>query len=298
MSKKIPAEIQCPSCHNKFNVELYRIIWIEEPKNRELIFSDELNAVTCPSCNKKTKLKFPFLATNVKKEIAIWYEPYHDDEIDKDVALYKAKMGKDSFYAKAPRIQNWEEFKQRIIESENKRQKGSKVNLSEDMVTSFSGFTNHIEKENKKRNTPKFLKHLSTIKGRLTYSFLPFLLLLLALFADKGTRLFSNIQRDLDGFLAIAIAWYVGSFIVFTLLYWGITKVSKYWSVRKDLRLWVFGSGFWIVGVFLYVIIVDPYNNGSWRYMDDDEYFHMFFVMLIPPIFIGSAKHVYEKYIK
>jgi len=97
MSKKIPAEIQCPSCHNKFNVELYRTIWFEEPKNRELIFSDEINAVTCPSCKKKTKLEFPFLATNVKKEIAIWYEPYHDAEIDKDIALYKANMGKIAF---------------------------------------------------------------------------------------------------------------------------------------------------------------------------------------------------------
>jgi len=166
------------------------------------------------------------------------------------------------------------------------------------MTASFSEFTNHIEKENKKRKHPRFLKHLSTIKGRLAYSFLPFLLLLLALFADKGTRLFSKIQRDLDGFLAFAIAWYVGSFIVFTLLYWSITKVSKYWSVRKNLRLWFFGSGFWVVGVLLYVIIIDPYNNGSWRYMDDDEYFHMFLVMLIPPLFVGSAKHVYEKYIK
>jgi hypothetical protein len=127
---------------------------------------------------------------------------------------------------------------------------------------------------------------------------LPFTLLLLALFADKGTRLFSQIQRDLDGFIAIAIAWYVGSFIAFTLLHLAITKISKYWSVRKDLRLWVFGSGFWMVGVFLYVLIVDPYNKGSWKYMDDDEYFHMFLVMLIPPLFVGAAKHVYEKYIK
>lgn len=298
MSKKIPAEIQCPSCRSKFNVELYRSIWIEADNNRELIFNDEINTVTCTSCKERTKLKFPFLCTNVKKGIAIWYEPYHDAEIDKDIALYKAKMGKDSFYANAPRIQDWEEFKKKIIELENKTKNGGKVELSEGMAASFSGFIDHIEKENRKRKYPRFLKHLSTIKGRLLYSFLPFILLLLALFADKGTRLFSQIQRDLDGFVAIAIAWYVGSFIAFTLLHLAITKVSKYWSVRKDLRLWVFGSGFWIIGVFLYVAIIDPYNNGSWKYMDDDEYFHMFLVMLIPPLFIGVAKHVYEKYIK
>ncbi len=90
---------------------------------------------------------------------------------------------------------------------------------------------------------------------------------------------------------------YIGSFIAFTLLHLAIIKVSKYWSVRKDLRLWVFGSGFWVIGVFLYVVIVDPYANGSLKYMDDDEYIHVFFVMFIPPLFIGAAKHVYEKYI-
>ena len=161
---------------------------------------------------------------------------------------------------------------------------------------------NHIKKENKKRKSPRLLKYLSTIKGRFVYSFLPFLLLLLASFGDDVTELFRVIQRDLVGFLAIAIAWYVGAFVVFTLLHWvlrwGITKVSKYWSVRRDLRLWVFVSGFWVIGVFLYVIIMDPYNSHVWKYMHDDDYFHMFSVMLIPPLFIGSATHVYEKYVK
>ena len=298
MSKKISAEIQCSSCYSKFNVQLYRSIWIEEPNNRELIFNNEINVVACPSCKKKTRLEFPFLCTHVEKEIAVWYEPYHDSEIDNDTALYKAKMGKDSFYANAPRIQDWEKFKQKIIELENKSGKHSKINLSEDMMASFSGFINHIEKENEKRNYPILLKHLSSTKGRLAYSFLPFLLLLLALFADQGTDLFSRIQLDLNGFVAIAFAWYVGSFAIFTFLHWVITKVSKYWSVRKDLRLWAFGSVFWITGVFLYVIIIDPYNNSSWSYMDYNEYLQMFLVMLVPPLFVGSAKYVYEKYVK
>lgn len=298
MSKKIPAEIQCPSCRSKFNVELYRSIWIEDDENRNLIFNDEINAVTCPSCNVCTKLKFPFLCTNVKKGIAVWYEPYHDAEIDKDIALYKAKMGKDSFYATAPRVQDWEEFKKKIVELEGKSKNGGKAQVSEDMTAYFSGFIDQIAKDNRKRKYPKFLKHLSTVKGRLLYSFLPFALILLALFADKGTRLFSDIQRDFGGFIAIALAWYVGALIAFTLTHWTITKITKYWSIRKDLRLWVFGSVFWIVGVFLYVLIIDPYNNGSWKYMDVDEYFHMFLVMLIPPLFIGAARHVYEKHIK
>lgn len=298
MSKKTPAEIQCPSCNSKFDVELFRTIWIEEPKNRELIFNNEINAVTCPACKKKTRLEFPFLCTNVKKEIAVWYEPYHDAEIDKDVSLYKAKMGENSFYAQAPRIQDWEEFKKKIVELERKGSGASKVTLSDDMAASFSGFVNKIEKENEKRKYPYFIKHLSTTKGRLIYSFLPFLLLLFGSYIDNGSRLFSQIQRDLDDFFTIAIAWYIGSFAAFTFLHWVIVKVARYWGVRKDLRLLVFGSGVWVLSVLLYVIIVDPYNNGSWKYMNADEYFHMFLVMLVPPIFIATAKHIYEKHIK
>ncbi len=47
------------------------------------------------------------------------------------------------------------------------------------MAGSFSKFISHIEKENRKRKYPKFLKHISTIRGRLLYSFSPFALFLL-----------------------------------------------------------------------------------------------------------------------
>lgn len=298
MSKKVSAEINCPSCHNKFKVELFRSIWIEEPRNRELIFSDEINSIICPSCNKKTRLEFPFLCTNVKKELAIWYEPYHDAEIDKDMTLYEAKMGKNSFYAQAPRIQDWKAFKQKIIEFENKDIKGSSVSISDGLVSNFSGFIKHIEKDGEKRNYPKFLLHLTTAKGRFLYSFLPFLLLLFVLYLDEGSNPFNQIQQDADSFVVIAIAWYIGSYIVFTFLNWVITKVAKHWSSRKDLRLWVFGSCIWVIGVLMYVVIIDPYDNRSWAHMNDDEYIHMFLVMVVPPVFFGATRHLYEKYIK
>jgi hypothetical protein len=59
-------------------------------------------------------LPFPFLATNVKKKIAVWYEPFPDKNIDSDIELNRRHFGEDSYQANAPRIKNWEEFKRRL----------------------------------------------------------------------------------------------------------------------------------------------------------------------------------------
>ena len=45
MSKKLEAEIRCPSCGHAFPTELYRSIRIEYPENRALIFQDKINCV-------------------------------------------------------------------------------------------------------------------------------------------------------------------------------------------------------------------------------------------------------------
>jgi len=82
----------------------------------ELITTDRINVVQCPACGFSEKQPFPFLATNAGKHVAVWYEPIPDPNIDADVALFRKHYGDDCFYAKAPRIKNWEEFKVRLIE--------------------------------------------------------------------------------------------------------------------------------------------------------------------------------------
>ncbi|MFY9329614.1 MAG: CpXC domain-containing protein [Georgfuchsia sp.] len=118
MSKKVAAEIMCPKCGEKFRVNLIRLLWAEFPENRKLISTDSINAVVCPNCETRTRLEFPFLCTNIKKGIAIWYEPYHDPAIDQDQKLYASKFGDNSFYANAPRVQDWEVFKVKLAEME------------------------------------------------------------------------------------------------------------------------------------------------------------------------------------
>lgn len=119
MSKKISANITCPHCGKSFNMDLYRSIWGEDKKNQELILSDQINVAHCPFCHKNTKLEFSLLYTNSKKNIAIWWEPKFDQQVEEDEKKYK-EFFPNSCLANAPRIRDWKNFKNKIIELENK----------------------------------------------------------------------------------------------------------------------------------------------------------------------------------
>jgi len=148
MSKRVGAHIQCGDCGHKFNVSLYRSIWIEEPANRELIFSDQINRFDCPSCRNRIDTEFAFLATNAKKNIAVWFEPSHDANIDKDAAGYAKMMGQNSFLAKAPRISDWEKFKQTILEFERRGGgTGLSPKVSGEFGKSISNFIRQLRKK-------------------------------------------------------------------------------------------------------------------------------------------------------
>src|SRR5688572_1787554 len=97
---------------------LYRTLWVEDEDNRSKMLNDQINVFRCDGCGYAERLAFPFLATNVKRNLAIWWEPYHDEQIDKDIEDYKRMMGPDSFYAKAPRIAGWAAFKATFLKME------------------------------------------------------------------------------------------------------------------------------------------------------------------------------------
>jgi len=82
------------------------------------MLSDKINVFNCDKCQNTERLKYPFLCTNVKRGLAIWYEPYHDAQIDADVEMYRNHMGPNSFYAKAPRIADWNAFKTTFLAME------------------------------------------------------------------------------------------------------------------------------------------------------------------------------------
>jgi len=63
--------------------------------------------------------EYSFLAVDVHKNFAVWYEPIPDDTIDSDILGYSILLGQDNFYSSAPRISNWNYFKQVISKYEN-----------------------------------------------------------------------------------------------------------------------------------------------------------------------------------
>jgi hypothetical protein len=118
MSMKVDMDLGCPECQTTFRATLFRSIWGEFPENRELVFSDKINVVSCPNCNFKSRMISSLLYVDMNRQFAVWYEPKPDVGVDKDTGIYAAMYGAASFYAKAPRIPDWGNFKRVITEYE------------------------------------------------------------------------------------------------------------------------------------------------------------------------------------
>ncbi len=152
MSKRIEAKITCPNCNNLYDFTLYRSIWGEYPENRELVMSDKINVSTCTSCNHSTKLNYPFIYTNAKRQFAVWWEPVHDPQIDEDSKGYANMLGDGNYLAAAPRIKNWDEFKKTIIKFENGELVGKAGKMSDDLNGQMQGFLDSLKEQNKKND--------------------------------------------------------------------------------------------------------------------------------------------------
>lgn len=70
--------------------------------------------------------------------------------------------------------------------------------------------------------------------------------------------------------------------------------ISRRWQGRsKAFRAWAFGSFFWAVGTLLFVWLAEPYG----RWMDKEEFWHMFSVMIVPPLFLGAVWFGYKRFV-
>lgn len=153
MSKRIEAQITCPSCSHQFNFTLFRSIWGEHDVNRELVMSDKINVATCPSCHQSTKVPFPFIYTNADKHFAVWWEPEFDAHIDNDIDGYNKLLGNGNYLAAAPRIKNWNDFKNTILKFERGELKANPGVASQEMQDQMQGFLKHIQQKNAKKKS-------------------------------------------------------------------------------------------------------------------------------------------------
>ena len=114
MSKLVKATITCPHCGKSYSASLFRTLWGEDEHTRNEVLNDKINICTCPHCNYSFKAPFPFMYVDVKQGFAVWWEPVHDADIDEDAKGYAKLFGPKSYYATAPRIADWNEFKEVI----------------------------------------------------------------------------------------------------------------------------------------------------------------------------------------
>jgi hypothetical protein len=115
MSQKINATLTCSKCNTKTEIVLFRSIWGEKPENRELVFSDKINRITCPECHF---VHFPATSlwyTNCDFYFSVWYEPRPDPTIDADAArwgdLMRSRGPGGTYLISPPRVRDWEAFK-------------------------------------------------------------------------------------------------------------------------------------------------------------------------------------------
>ena len=118
MSKLVKIAIECPKCSHQYTGDFFRTIWGENEANRSMVMEDRINIAKCPSCGYQFHLPLAMMYVDVQKGFAVWWEPNHDPGIDSDSASYAKMFGVNSYYAKAPRISDWEEFK-RVVKEDN-----------------------------------------------------------------------------------------------------------------------------------------------------------------------------------
>lgn len=113
----------------------------------------------------------------------------------------------------------------------------------------------------------EFLKHIGTKIGRLLYSLVPFFLFVLLVFLNNPSRFIRVISRELGDFVIVGVLTTIASYVVLSV----VIKIIPNWVSRKDIRMWCFASLYWVVGVFFFVIMFDPYNIGGFSRMDGGE---------------------------
>jgi len=53
-----------------------------------------------------------------RRSFAVWYEPSPDPAIDRELPEYEKAFGPGNFYTRAPRVRDWQEFKEAILRLE------------------------------------------------------------------------------------------------------------------------------------------------------------------------------------
>ncbi|MBV3766147.1 hypothetical protein [Phocaeicola vulgatus] len=77
------------------------------------------------------------LYVDAVKQFAVWWEPVYDPQIDEMTVGFSKMLGHGNYYETAPRISDWEEFKETINRSIVVNSKDNQKRLQEDKKRLF-----------------------------------------------------------------------------------------------------------------------------------------------------------------
>jgi hypothetical protein len=75
-------------------------------------------------------------------------------------------------------------------------------------------------------------------------------------------------------------------------------KLKRLWyNKSKEFRFWSFISASWALVIVLIIAVFDPFNYGSWSYIDGDELVQIVVIILTPEL-IALLKYAYRNLVE
>lgn len=128
MSQQVEITATCPKCGHQYQGKLFRTLWGENEGFRKAVMNDNINICTCPKCGHSFHAPMSMLYVDGVKQFAVWWEPQYDSSINEFTEGFTKMLGHGNYYENAPRISDWEEFKDTI----NKYYRGELQGQSEE----------------------------------------------------------------------------------------------------------------------------------------------------------------------
>lgn len=121
MIKRTNVQYRCAYCEETTQAQIFRVIPGDVASARQLVFSDKLNRIVCPSCGQIGFVDCAVLYINFHIRFAVWYDPRSDPNLDSETLQHAREagmMGLTSYFGTIQKVRAWGEFKEMILRYE------------------------------------------------------------------------------------------------------------------------------------------------------------------------------------
>lgn len=155
MSQQVDVTINCPNCGKTYGTKLFRTLWGEHESLRSRVMDDRINIVECPHCHHSFHAPMAMLYVDAVQKFAVWWEPAYDAQIDEITASFSRMLGPGNYYENAPRITDWQEFKDTINKYYRGELKGQSEEVSRRQTQAMSNMLGDLAKSRQLKQPSK-----------------------------------------------------------------------------------------------------------------------------------------------